>query len=146
MVSTCLEMVSRSQQPPDVGCWAPFSCSWGTEGSPSRPRPGARNTPQPGRLPSSGTLGALLFSSWRLAGAHNQSGPQSRGKSYCHRKVAVRYQWRRRTATVRLLCDAFFLNGPQPTFKKSKACVTNPAAAKCLVKNASQIQLSPADF
>jgi hypothetical protein len=29
-----------------AGCWAPFSCSWGTEGGPKGPRPGARHTLQ----------------------------------------------------------------------------------------------------
>jgi hypothetical protein len=44
------------------------------------PCPGARHTLQPGRPPSCGTWGALLFPSGRLAGAHKQSVPSSGGK------------------------------------------------------------------
>jgi hypothetical protein len=73
----CHEMVPSSQQPPEGGCWAPLSCSWGTEGCPTGPRPGARHTLQHGRPPSSGTWGALLFPFGRLAGAHNHSVPCS---------------------------------------------------------------------
>jgi hypothetical protein len=53
----CQEMVLSSQQPPEGGCWATFSCSWGTEESPTGPRPGARHTLQHGRPPSCGTWG-----------------------------------------------------------------------------------------
>jgi hypothetical protein len=74
------EMVPSSQQPPEGGCWAPFSCSWGTEGGPLGPRPGARHTLQHGRPPSSGSSWALLFPSRRLAGSHKQLVPRSRGK------------------------------------------------------------------
>jgi hypothetical protein len=115
----CHEMVPSSQRPPEGGCWAPFSCSWGTEGCPTGPRPGARHTLQHGRPPSSGTWGALLFPFGRLAGAHEQSFPCSGRKSYWCWKISERCQLRCRTATVRLLCDAFFfLNGPPPTFRK----------------------------
>jgi hypothetical protein len=44
-----------SQQPPEGGCWALFSCSWGTEGGLTGPRPGARHTLKHARTPSSGT-------------------------------------------------------------------------------------------
>jgi hypothetical protein len=54
---------------------APFSCSWGTEGSLTGSRLGAHHTPQPGWPPSSGTWGSLLFPHEPLAGANNQSGP-----------------------------------------------------------------------
>jgi hypothetical protein len=50
----CQEMVPSSQQPPEGGCWAPFSCSWGTEGGPTGPCPGARHTLQHGWPPSGG--------------------------------------------------------------------------------------------
>ena len=76
----CQEIVPSSQQPPEGGCWAPFSCSWGTEGGPAGLRPGERHTLQPGRPPSSDTWGALLFPSGRLRGAHKQSVPLSGGK------------------------------------------------------------------
>jgi hypothetical protein len=61
----CQEIVPRSQQPPEGGCWAPFSCSWGTEGGPTGPRSGVLHTLQHDRPPSSGTWGALLFPSGR---------------------------------------------------------------------------------
>jgi hypothetical protein len=73
-------MVTSSQEPPEGGCWAPFSCSWGTEGWPTGPRPGARYTLQHGWPPSSGTWGALLFLSGRLEGAHKQSVTRSGGQ------------------------------------------------------------------
>ena len=76
----CQEMVRSSQQPPEGGCWVPFSCIWGTEGGPMDPSPGARHTLQPGGPPSCGTWGALLSPSGRLAGAHKQSVPFSGGK------------------------------------------------------------------
>jgi hypothetical protein len=73
-------MVLRSQQPPEGGCWAPFSFSWGTEGGHTAPRLGARHTLQHGRSPSSGIWGAPLFPSGRLVGAHQQLVPRSGGK------------------------------------------------------------------
>jgi hypothetical protein len=97
-------MVTSSQQPPESGSWAPFSCSWGTEGGPTGPRTGARHTLQHGRPPSSGTWGALLLPSGRLAGTHKQSVPRSGGKSNWRWKIAERCQLMRRTASVRLQC------------------------------------------
>jgi hypothetical protein len=81
ILNVCQEMVPSCQQPPVGGCWAPFSCSWGTEGGLTGPRPGARHTLQHGRPPSTGTLGAPLFPSGRLAGAHKQSVPRGGGKT-----------------------------------------------------------------
>jgi hypothetical protein len=72
----CQEMIPSSQQPPEGGCWAPFSCSWGTEGGST----GARHTLQHDRPPSSCTLGAILFNFGRLAGANKQLVPRSGGK------------------------------------------------------------------
>jgi hypothetical protein len=73
--NACQEIVPSSQQPLKGGCWAPLSCSWGTEGGPTGPRPGARHILQPGRPPSSGTWGALLFPSGRLTGRTQAIGP-----------------------------------------------------------------------
>jgi hypothetical protein len=75
ILSVCQEMVPISQQPPSGDCCAPFSCSWGTEGHPMGPRPGARHTLQHSWPPSNGTGGvALLF--LRVPCRHTQAiGP-----------------------------------------------------------------------
>jgi hypothetical protein len=117
----CLQENTPSSQQPAATrgcCWASFSCSWGTEGSPTGPRPGARHTLQPGRPPSSGTWGALLFPSGRLTCAHKQSVPLSGGKIVLALEnssaVTVKAPYSHRSTTLRCV----FFNGPPPIFKK----------------------------
>jgi hypothetical protein len=112
------EMVTSSQQPPESGCWAPFPCSWGTERSPTGPRPGAPYTLQQGQPPSSDTWGqSCSFPGALRAHTSNWSNVEKE-KSNWRWKIADRCQLRCITATVRLLCDAYLLKGTPLTFRK----------------------------
>jgi hypothetical protein len=89
--------------------WALFSCSWGTEGGPTGPRPGARHTLQYGRHLPVARLGHFCSppgTLWAHTGFWSYVAEE---KSNWRWKIAERCQLRRRTATVRLFCDAFFL-------------------------------------
>jgi hypothetical protein len=102
------EMVPNSQQLPEGGCWAPFSCSWGTEGGSMAPvREHVTPINMAGHLPEArGGLSCSLSGALR---AHTSNRSHvAEEKSYWRWKIAERCQLRHRTATVRLLCDAFF--------------------------------------
>jgi hypothetical protein len=76
MLYVCQEMVLNNQQPPEGGCWAPFSCSWGTERGPTGSRPGARHTIQhAGHLPVAHGGGALLVPPRAPCGRTQAIGP-----------------------------------------------------------------------
>jgi hypothetical protein len=109
IIYVCQEMVLRSQQPHGDGCWTSFSCSWGTEGGPTDPRPGTRHTLQPGQPPSSSTWGHSCSPPGALQARTSNRSHVAERKSYWCWKIAERCQLRRRTANVRLLCDVFFL-------------------------------------
>jgi hypothetical protein len=116
-------MVPSSQQPPEGGCWAPFSCSRG--GLKEAPQTPVRENVIPFNtachLPlargghSCSPPGALKL----LAHTSNRSQVAEK-KSYGHWKLAERCQLRCCTSTIELLWDAFWLllNGPLPTYKK----------------------------
>jgi hypothetical protein len=76
----CQEMVPKIQQPRtlflQLGDWR-------------RPHgPLSGSTSHPSIRLATFQWHSCMFPSGRLAGAHNQSGPRSGGKSYCNRKVA----------------------------------------------------------
>jgi hypothetical protein len=100
----CQEMVLRSQQPPEDGCWAPVSCNLGTKEAPWTP---SGSTSHPSTW--------LAFFQWHMGGIsgtlwvhkfNRTHGAEK--KSYCRWKVAERCQLRCHTATIWLLCDAVF--------------------------------------
>jgi hypothetical protein len=82
--------------------WYPFLAVRGLKEG-EGPRPGALHSLQHGRLPSSGTGGGGTPVPFR-APTSNRSY-EAEEKSYWRCKIAERCQLRRRTATVRLLCD-----------------------------------------
>jgi hypothetical protein len=81
-----------SQQPPEGGCWAPFSCSLRTEGCPTSPHPGARYTFPHGRSPSSGTWGHSCSSPGALRVHTSNQSHVAEEKLYWRWKIAERCQ------------------------------------------------------
>jgi hypothetical protein len=101
-------MVPSSQQPPEGGYWAPFLAVGGLKDVPRSPvREHVTPFNTDGHLPvargwhSCSPPGALR------AHTSNQSYVAKKKLYWCW-KIAERCQLWRRTATVRLLCDAFF--------------------------------------
>jgi hypothetical protein len=102
------EMVPSSQQPPEGGCWAPFSCSWGLKDAPRAPvRENATLFNTAGHLPVAHRWHSCSPSDALQAHTNNWSHVAEE-KSYWCWKIAERCQLRRRAATVRLLCDRLF--------------------------------------
>jgi hypothetical protein len=84
-----------------------FLAAEGLKEVPTGPCSGARHTPQPGWPTSSGTWGGGGTPVPLRSHPSNRSHGAEE-KSYCRWKISERCQLRRRTATVRLLCDAVF--------------------------------------
>jgi hypothetical protein len=114
----CHEMVPSSQQPPiRVAVGHPFLAVGGLKDAPRAPvREHATPFNTAGHLPVAREGHSCSPSDALPAHTSNRSHVAEE-KSYWCWKIAERCQLRRRAATVRLLCDAFFFNGTPPTFR-----------------------------